>query len=126
MAKQKPSKADQRITDLLNALRKDYSTEEFRQFDSAVYRELFSVGAAYLKALKELKAVEAKRGLIRLTDRMQTLRASTVRKHMTKSVYESMARTSKSKVKAEEVDVKLFAKAKEQAKKELIEMILKY
>ncbi len=117
----KHSPADARIQDLLNSLKADYTTTEFRQFDSAVYRELYSVGAAYLKVLKDLKAVQAKRGALKLTDKFYKLRPSTVRKHMTMSVYESTGRVTK---KTKEADI--FVKAKEEAKKELIKLIKSY
>jgi hypothetical protein len=122
MKKQSP--ADARIQSLLDTLKADYTTTEFRQFDSAVYRELFSVGAAYLGVLKDLKAVQAKRGALKLNEKFYKLRPSTVRKHMTMKVYESIGRPVTQTKKTKEADI--FVKAKEEAKKELIKLIKSY
>lgn len=119
MKRQSP--ADVRIQGLLDSLKADYTTTEFRQFDSALYRELYNVGAAYLKVLKDLKAVQAKRGALKLNEKFYKLRPSTVRKRMTMTVYESSGRATKKTDKAD-----IFAKAKEEAKKELIKLIKSY
>jgi hypothetical protein len=84
------TQADIRIKQLLVALMKDFNTTEFRPFDSALYRETYKVGAAYIGALKELKAVESPRGMLKLTERFYSLRPSTVRKSMTKLVTDSV------------------------------------
>ena len=86
------TKADARLQQLLIALIKDYSTTDFRPFNSKLYRDVYKVGAAFASVLQQLGAIETKRGQIKLTDRFFTLRPSTLRKYMTKSTYEAVAK----------------------------------
>ena len=95
-------RANARLHTLMIAMIKDFNTTEFRPFESKLYRDTYQVGAGYHSALKELGAIEATHGKLKLTDRFYSLRPSTLRKYMNKAVYRSLAKAKTVSVKAPE------------------------
>ena len=83
----------------LNNMRESFSFDEFKPWNSAAIVKMYQIGGAFPTVLKSLKAIETKYGMVKLTSKMQTLRASTVRKHMNEYVNNSIKATRVKKVR---------------------------
>lgn len=119
------AQSDAKIQQLLIALMRNYTVTEFRPFDTNLYRDTYKVGASYHIALKELGAIETQHGKLKLTERLYTVRPSTVRKHMNNYVKNSVA-TRSSKIKTETTATTIYNidVLKAQIREEVIQELL--
>lgn len=82
----------QKIANALDALRNEYSTREYRKFDGKGYSTRFQISNTFSTVLRNLGAVQPNpevRGEVKLTEKMNGLRPSTVVKHINKYQKES-------------------------------------
>jgi len=89
------AQTEQKISSFLEDLNSKFSLTEFRPWNS---RELVSkngVTATITTVLSNLGAITANHGTVKLNERLYTLRASTVRKHINE--YQASRKTPKAK-----------------------------
>lgn len=82
----------QKIANALDALRNEYSTREYRRFDGKGYSTRFQISNTFSTVLRNLGAIQPNpevRGEVKLTDKMNGLRPTTVVKHINKYQKES-------------------------------------
>jgi len=97
----KSTQSEAKIQAALNNIRESFSFEEFKPWNSSAIVKMYQIGGAFPTVLKSLKAIETKHGLVKLTPKMQTLRASTVRKHMNEYVNQSHRKVKAKKVRTQ-------------------------
>lgn len=97
MPRSTKSQSEAKLQAALNNMRDSFSFEEFKSWNSSAIVKMYQIGGAFPTVLKNMGAIETKYGMVKLLPKMQTLRASTVRKHMNGYVNESHKNT---KVKA--------------------------
>lgn len=86
---QKALKSDAKIQKALEYMIEKYNGQEFLPWQSKDITDKFQIGGCFAAALKDLGVIKTEWGKIQLTDRMLTLRPSTVRKRMNKIANES-------------------------------------
>lgn len=97
---QKASKSDAKIQKALEYMIENFSGDEYTPWQSKEITDKFGIGGCFPMALKDLGVVKTQWGKVMLTDRMLTLRPSTVRKRMNKIAnagYQAKGRTKKQK-----------------------------
>lgn len=83
------SQSEAKIQAALDNMRQSFSPDEFMPWNSGAIVKMYRIGGAFPTVLKNLKAIEMKHGMVKLTLKMATLRASTVRKNMNEYVNKS-------------------------------------
>jgi hypothetical protein len=100
MKTQKALKSDAKIQKALEYMIEKYNGDEYLPWQSKDITDKFKIGGCFAAALKDLGVIKTEWGKIMLTDRMLTLRPSTVRKRMNKianASYQPKGRTKKTK-----------------------------
>lgn len=90
-----------KIADALNAIRSELSPREYRRFDGKGCSTRFQISNTFSTVLRNLGAIQKNpeaRGEYRLTEKMVSLRPSTVLKHINK--YQAESRENREKVPA--------------------------
>lgn len=78
----KALKSDAKIKSALEYMIDKYNTSTFTPWKSYEITNKFKIGGVFPTALKELGAIKTEYGSVKLTEKMLTLRPSTVRKRM--------------------------------------------
>jgi len=124
--------SDVKITAALKAMAKRYSFAEFQKWNGKEITSEFKLGAAFPMILSQLDAIETKHGMVKLNEKINHLRPSTVRKRINEYVNTSMKLKRKAttpKVKAPvqtqsneftELVIALKAKLKQEVMAELL------
>ena len=100
------SHSNVKIATALRAMQERYSFTEFKKWDSKGLTAEFKIGAAFPMVLQQLGATENIYGQVKLTERILTLRPSTVRKRINEYV-NTITRSNRAKVKApKQIEVK--------------------
>lgn len=89
---QKTLTADSKLQAAIDFMKKTYSSTEFTEWKSRTITNRYRIGGSFPSALKELGAIKTEYGKVMLTERINTLRPSTVRKKMNRMVAESLER----------------------------------
>jgi len=125
-------KANHKIVLALDALQKRYSFTKFQKWNGKSVATEFRIGSAFPLALERLGVIETKFGQIRLTEKVNMVRPSTIRKEMN-SYAASYAATRMSTVQPKVKSVKIKAEGsfndiiiarKEQVRKEVLSELL--
>ena len=82
MPKTSRTQSEAKLQAALNAMRETFSTTEFRPWNSQAIVKMYRIGGAFPTVLNRIGAIETNYGSVRLTPRMEGLKASTVRKHI--------------------------------------------
>jgi len=86
-----------KISSALTAMKNELSYDEYRKWDGRSFGRRFSISATFCTVMKNLGAIKANpdvRGEVRLTERMATLRPSTVQKNINR--YQAECRDNRS------------------------------
>lgn len=122
-----------KITLALKALKQRYSFTEFKKWNGHEITKEFRIGAGLPLALEKLNVIETKFGEVRLTERIHTIRPSTIRKsineyvtaHSVKKVKQPKQLKIKSvEVKTENTFSEIIIALKEQIRKEVMSELL--
>lgn len=89
---QKTLTADSKLQAAIDFMKKTYSSTEYTEWKSKDITNRYRIGGSFPSALKALGAIKTEYGTVMLTDRINTLRPSTVRKKMNKMVAECLER----------------------------------
>jgi hypothetical protein len=81
-------------------MRRSYSTTEFREWSAETLTRTHRIGATFPTVLAKMGAIETDWGMVKLTPRMEGLRASTVRKQMNEYAHGYRKTRTAPKVKA--------------------------
>ena len=81
---QKAFKSDAKIQKALEYMNDKFNGDEYKPWQSKEITDKFQIGGCFPSALKDLGVIKTQHGKVMLTDRMLTLRPSTVRKRMNK------------------------------------------
>lgn len=103
-----------KIVSALTALKERYSFTEFKRWNGHSITAEFKIGAAFPHALETLGVIETKFGEVKLTERINTVRPSTIRKQINEYV------TSHSVKKVKQPKVKLVQTKTENTFSEII------
>ena len=103
-------KSDAKIKSALEYMIDKYNTSTYTPWKSAEIVSRFRIGGAFPTVLKELGVIQTERGSVKLTEKMLTLRPSTVRKHMNKYVNENYVSRRKQKEETKVVKEKATPK----------------
>jgi len=122
------AQSEAKLQAALDSMRRTYSTTEFREWNSASITKTYRIGATFPTVLAKMGAIETDYGMVKLTPRMEGLRASTVRKQMNEYSHSyKKARTVptvRASVKTEstfdEIVIALKAKLKQEVMSELL------
>lgn len=124
-----------KLSTAMEALKNEYSYKEYRKWDCREYPKRFAISTTFSTVLRQLGAIESnpqERGEIRLTERMVTLRASTLRKYINEYSAESQKKSYSSRkrikvpVNKEDLSFKTVLVAlKKQVREEVISELLK-
>ncbi len=76
------AQSEAKLQAALDSMRRTYSTTEFREWNSASITRTHRIGATFPTVLARMGVIETDYGMVKLTPRMEGLRASTVRKQM--------------------------------------------
>jgi hypothetical protein len=76
------AQSEAKLQAALDSMRRLYSTTEFREWNSASITRAHRIGATFPTVLAKMGAIETDYGMVKLTPRMEGLRASTIRKQM--------------------------------------------
>lgn len=90
---QKTLTADSKLQSAIDFMKKTFNSSEYTKWNSKQITNRYRIGGSFPSALKALGAIKTEYGTVMLTERINTLRPSTVRKKMNKMVAESIART---------------------------------
>jgi len=85
--------ADSKLQSAMDFMKKTFSSSDYTKWNSKQITNRYRIGASFPLALKALGAIKTEHGTVMLTERINTLRPSTVRKYMNKMVAQSIART---------------------------------
>ena len=104
---QRAASSDQKITAALKAMTERYSFLDFKKWNGKDLITEFKLGAAFPMILTQLGAIETKYGEVRLKEKINHLRPSTVRKRINEYVNTSIkaSRKANPKVKTPVVPV---------------------
>lgn len=80
------SRSNVKIANALRAMQDRFSFTEFKKWNGHQISSEFKIGAAFPTTLVKLGVVESKHGEVKLTEKILTLRPSTVRKHINEYV----------------------------------------
>lgn len=122
------AQAEANLQAALDSMRKSFSTTEFRPWNSTALVRNHRIGGTFPTVLSRMGAIEIDFGVVKLTPRMEGLRASTVRKHMNEYNYSRKAKRTpkvKAPVQTESTDfnelvIALKAKLKQEVMAELL------
>ncbi len=121
--------ADSRLTGALDYMRKTFSKTEFQTWNSKDITTKYRIGGVFPTALKSLGAIQTEYGKVKLTERIFTMRPSTVRKRMTQMVYDSMEKQTtpapKTQTKPQNFEQVIVA-IKKQVREEIISELLRH
>ena len=130
------SRSNVKIANALRAMQDRFSFTEFKKWNGHQIASEFQIGAAFPATLVKLGVVESKHGEVKLTEKILTLRPSTVRKHINEYVNAHSATKVKAvkqiKVKAtsvktentfDEIVIALKAKLKQEVMAELLQSL---
>lgn len=93
------AQSEAKLKAALDSMRESFSTTEFRPWNSGAIVKMFNIGGAFPTVLNNMGVIETQYGKVRLTARMEGLRASTVRKHINEYVNKKRARYKTTKYK---------------------------
>lgn len=82
MPKTNRAQSEAKLQAALNAMRETFSVKEFRPWNSQAIVKMYRIGGAFPTVLNRIGAIELDHGTVKLTPRMEGLKASTVRKHI--------------------------------------------
>ena len=130
------SRSNVKIANALRAMQDRFSFTEFKKWNGHQISSEFKIGAAFPTTLVKLGVVESKHGEVKLTEKILTLRPSTVRKHINEYVTSHSATkvkaTKQVKLKAtsvktentfDEIVIALKAKLKQEVMAELLQSL---
>ena len=106
--------SNHKIVSALKALKERYSFTEFRRWNGHLITAEFKIGAAFPHALEKLGVIETKFGEVKLTERINSVRPSTIRKQINEYV------TSHSVKKVKQPKIKLVQTKTESSFNEII------
>ena len=86
MPKTNRAQSEAKLQAALNAMRESFSTKEFRPWNSGAIVKMYKIGGAFPTVLSNMGVIETNYGKVKLTARMEGLKASTVRKHINEYV----------------------------------------
>lgn len=119
-----------KITKALEAMRTRFSFSEFRPWKGHDIVAEFKIGAAFPLILSKLGAIETKYGVVKLNEKINTLRSSTVRKGINEYVSNNQTKTKqvrtrkvtapKADASFDEIVIALKAKLKQEVMAELL------
>ena len=104
------AKSDAKIKSALEYMIDKYNTSTFTPWKSVEIVNRFRIGGAFPTVLKELGVIKTEHGSVKLTEKMLTLRPSTVRKHMNKYVNENYVSRRKQREETKVVKEKATSK----------------
>jgi Fic family protein len=93
----KAAKSDAKIKSALEYMIDKYNTSTYTPWKSYEITKKFEIGGVFPSALKELGAIKTEFGTVKLTDKMLSLRPSTVRRRMNQIANEGYARKRQKK-----------------------------
>ncbi len=76
------AQSEAKLQAALDSMRRTYSTTEFREWNANSITKAYRIGATFPTVLVRMGAIETDYGMVKLTPRMEGLRASTIRKAM--------------------------------------------
>lgn len=123
------AQSEAKLQAALDSMRRSYSTTEFRPWNATALTRTHRIGNTFSTVLAKMGAIETDYGLVKLTSRMEGLRASTVRKQMNEYAhgYRKTRKTSTVKVSAptqstdfNDLVIALKAKLKQEVMNELL------
>ena len=76
------AQSEAKLQAALDSMRRTYSTTEFREWNANSITKAYRIGATFPTVLVRMGAIETDYGMVKLTPRMEGLRASTIRKGM--------------------------------------------
>jgi len=82
MPKANRAQSEAKLQAALESMRESFSVREFRPWNSQAIVKMYRIGGAFPTVLKKIGAIEVNYGTVKLTSRMDGLKASTVRKHI--------------------------------------------
>lgn len=82
MPKSSSAQSEAKIKLAIEGLKVQYSFSEFRNWKSNEWVKSYQIGAGVPQILVKLGAIEMKYGVIKLNERINSIKASTVRKHL--------------------------------------------
>lgn len=86
------TQAEQKMLNALNALKSNYTTTSFREWNSRKFVSQFQIGGQFGTVLKNLKLIDTSYGRIKLNESIMTVRPRTIINAMNK--YSTRKRTT--------------------------------
>ena len=123
------AQSEAKLQAALDSMRRSYSTTEFRPWNATTLVKTHRIGGCFPTVLSNIGAIEIDYGTIRLTPRMESLRPSTIRKHMNEYANSNNRKNRVPKVKAlvkaestnfNDLVIALKAKLKQEVMSELL------
>lgn len=123
------AQSEAKLQAALDSMRRSYSTTEFREWNATALTRTYRIGATFPTVLARMGAIETDYGMVKLTPRMEGLKASTIRKHMNEYAHSYRKTRTAPKVKApaptqstdfNDLVIALKAKLKQEVMNELL------
>jgi len=76
------AQSEAKLQAALDSMKRTYSTTEFREWNASAITKAYRIGATFPTVLARMGVIETDYGMVKLTPRMEGLRASTIRKQM--------------------------------------------
>lgn len=100
MTKSRREQSEVKLQAALDHMRRSFSTTEFRPWNATSLVRAHRIGGSFPTVLNKIGAIEIDFGTVRLNSKMETLRPSTIRKHMNEYVHKSFNKNKTPRVKA--------------------------
>jgi len=124
-------KANHKIVLALDALQKRYSFTKFHKWNGHLIASEFKIGTQFAYILQKLGMIETKFGQVRLTEKVNMVRPSTIRKEMNSYAASCAARKSTVQPKVKSVNIEaegsfndIIIALKKQVRKEVLSELL--
>lgn len=112
------TQAEQKMLNALNALKSNYSTSAFREWNARKFITEFRIGGQFATVLKNLKLIDTSYGRVKLSESIMTVRPRTIINAMNKY----STQKPKTKVKAPTLSV---VESKQESFDEIVIMLEK-
>lgn len=123
--------SDRKIVSALEALRDRYSFTKFQKWNGHLIASEFNIGTHFSHALQKLGVIETKHGQVKLTQKLFTIKPSTIRKKMNDYVTFRTTERVATQLKVKSVNIKaegsfndIIIALKEQVRKEVLSELL--